>query len=350
MQEKTAVATAAEGKQRNGHEDKKIRPVPQLSKQDFTNEIDAAEPTPNTTWKDFLVLSEPEEIPPLIHFNNVPVATPGNHSLIIGKKKSRKTLFIVWFIAQFEGAINTDVLICDTEQGKRHVWKTLDRIERLTGARVHILSLRGLSPVQRKEVILQAIQEGKYKIVVIDGVRDLLSNINDPDQSTELITWIEFLTVTYNLHIVDILHQNKTDNNARGHLGSELLNKAEITIELELDEKAGCTIVKCESSRDIPFESFAFTHNEDGLPEVVSMPTKGKVITDSEKKRLLEFVFEGQLLKYKDVRDGIKTHFDVGINKASSLLAGFCRNGWIIKNGADRHPDTTYKLMVSAHD
>ncbi len=95
-----------------------------------------------------------------------------------------------------------------------------------------------------------------FKIIIIDGVRDLLSNINDPDQSTELLTWLERITTTKDVHIINVLHMNKTDTNARGHLGSELLNKAEITIELELDERSNCTTVKCESSRDTPFSVF----------------------------------------------------------------------------------------------
>jgi len=144
----------------------------------------------------------------------------------------------------------------------------------MTGFKVTILYLRGKSHTERKEIIEEAIKETKPKVVFIDGIRDLISNINDPDQATELITWLERITLTHGVHIVNVLHQNKTDNNARGHIGSELLNKAEITIDLERDEKADCTLVKCESSRDIPFESFAFTHNDQGLPEIVGTPLK----------------------------------------------------------------------------
>jgi hypothetical protein len=314
----------------------KIRPLPKP----------AGQPK-NVGWKDYLVTSEPLEVPVLIKIGSAPVATAGNHSLIIGKKKSRKTLFLVWLISKYTGNKATDVLICDSEQGKKHVWKTKERVKTLTKQDVHILSLRGLDPLERRAIIEAAVMEGKFKLVIIDGIRDLLSNINDADQCTELITWIESLTVANELHVINVLHLNKTDGQARGHIGTELLNKAEITIELELDEKANCTIVKCESSRDIPFETFAFTHNSDELPEVVLMPVKGTVMADSERKERLQHVFEGELLKYAEVLDGIKLHFDVGATRAEKLIAEFKRLGWIVLNGKPRSPDAVYKLMVT---
>jgi hypothetical protein len=350
--------TGKEVQRTNGHKVNGIntpkKPVPVIDLAHTTGEKalndlaqKAAQGTPIIDWKSYLITEEPEEVPPLISINGVPVCTPGNHSLIIGKKKSRKTLFIVWLIKQLAGDLSNNVLISDTEQGKRHVWKTRDRIKRASGYNVHVLSLRGISPEDRRKVIETAAQEGIIKLIVIDGIRDLLSNINDPDQCTELVTWIEWLTVTYGIHIINVLHQNKTDNNARGHIGTELLNKAEITIELELDEKANCTLVKCESSRDVPFESFAFTHDADGLPELVSVPHKGKAMTDFERKTRLGYVFEEGPLHRKELIAALKEHFEVGENKAGHLLAEFRRLGWIVKNGADHSPDTIYKLMVS---
>ena len=298
--------------------------------------------------KSFMIDQEPPEEIALIKIGNSPIATPGNHSLVIGKKKSRKTLFLGWILSQYNGNIDTDVLYFDTEQGKWHVWKTRDRIQRLTGKEVTTFYLRGQSPEERKRIIEHAIKKNPTppKLIIIDGIRDLISNINDPDQSTELITWIERITLQHKVHIVNVLHQNKTDGNARGHIGSELLNKAEVTIELELDEKAGCTVVKCESSRDIPFESFAFTHNSEGLPEIVNTPIKGKTMTEADQRLRLKQAFDGESAKYADAIEGIKTAFGVGENRAGSLLAEFQRRGLVVKNGRDRSPETVYKLMI----
>lgn len=330
-----------------------LKTVPKISNDVFEDgnlTTDNEHQPQETTYKKFLVTKKPVDILPLLVFVTAPIWTQGNHSLIIGKKKSRKTLFIVYLINEYikQGGLIEDILICDTEQGTKHVWKVRERIFRMTGQWINILALRGLNLSDRKRIIEEAIKDNSFKVVVIDGIRDLLSNINDPDQSTDLIILIEHFTVTYNLHVVNILHQNKTDNNARGHLGSELLNKAEITIELELDEKAGCTVVKCESSRDIPFEPFAFTHNADELPEIVSMPSNGQSFTESDQKHRLKNVFNEQQLKYQEAIDGIKEYFKLGTNKAGHLLADYIIKGWIVKNGKDRHPDTVYKLMINA--
>jgi len=46
-------------------------------------------------WRDFVISKEPPEEIPLNKIGEAPIATSGNHSLVIGKKKSRKSLFLV---------------------------------------------------------------------------------------------------------------------------------------------------------------------------------------------------------------------------------------------------------------
>lgn len=312
-----------------------------ISADNIRNEIKKA----GGSWREYLVVKEPPEVPPLIQYDSVAVCTPFNHSLVIGKKKSRKSLYITYLLSQYAGTME-DILVCDTEQGKRHVWRGRDRIYKLTGSYPYTLSLRGLAPQQRRNVIKAAIEDVQPKIVVIDGIRDLLSDINDPNQATDLITWIESITIT-GPHILNVLHQNKNDNNARGHLGSELVNKAELITVIELDAKSGASLVTCGNSRDIPFTEFAFTHGADGLPVVVSsIPSRGNVLSDADQKTRLQYVFDGGLLSYGEVISGIQAHFSVGANKAKALLAAFIRYGWVVKNGKERTPDTRYKLMI----
>lgn len=318
--------------------------APVMSAADFEN-ADIKE----LIWRNYLITEKPIEPPPLLSIDSIPVLLQENHSLIIGKKKSRKTLFIVWLIDMYlkQGGRIEDILICDTEQGKMQVWKIRDKIFRMTGRYVNSLSLRGKSPEERRDIIKQAIEESSFKIVFIDGIRDLLKNINDPVECTDLITWCEALITTYNIHIVNILHQNKNDNNARGHLGTELLNKAYITLELELNEQAGCTTVRCESGRDIPFKTFAFTHNADELPEVVSLPVKGKVLTEADQKEKLRYVFEDGPIKYKDVIKNIQMQFKVGETNAGYLLVDYVNKKWIMKDGKNHSRETVYKLLFN---
>lgn len=300
-------------------------------------------------WADVLMESEPPPDVPIIQRDGVTMATLGNNSLVTGKKKSRKTLFLIMLVQWFlEYNDENSVLLFDTEQGKSHVWKVRQKIFQLTGKWVPVFFLRGQSYQERQNIIQKTVQywPTKLKWIVIDGIRDLLSNINDPDQCTDLVTWVEKINVRYNIHITNVLHLNKTDNNARGHIGTELSNKAEMNYELEKDEKSDVTIVKCESSRDKPFETFAFTHSSDNLPELVNVPIKGNVLPNFERKKRLVEIFEDSVITYAKFIEGIREQFECGEKKAKSLAAEFKRIGWVMKDGNDS-TKANYKLLVS---
>lgn len=303
-----------------------------------------------TTWAEIMIADEPPEQTPLITIYGTPAATQGNHSLIIGKKKSRKSLFITWELGEFLKH-HSEAAVFDTEQGQRHVWKYRDRVFRQSGKLIPFFFMRGKSPKERMMIIEQTLEYWpvKLKLIVIDGIRDLISNINDPDQCSDLIVWLEKIILKYNVHVVNVLHLNKTDNNARGHIGSELLNKAEISIELELDEKTNVTVVKCESSREKGFENFAFTHSHDDLPMLTDTPMSGEIIPNEEQKNRLVTIFEAGPLGYKALIEALKDDFAIGERKAKQKISEFKRSGWIMANGERGSKNMTYKLNFSSN-
>lgn len=303
-------------------------------------------------WAERLLVTQPPPEIPLIQINGVTVATAGNHSLLTGKKKSRKTLFITWLMKLFfeqNQAQADDVILFDTEQGKSHVWKVKQKIKQLTGHDIPIHTLRGMPPVQRREYVTDTVRYWKKKprIIVLDGIRDFMSNINDADETTEVLVWLEAMVLQDNIHIMEILHLNKTDNNVRGHIGTELQNKAEITIELEKDEKSGVTIVKCESSRDKDFDSFSFTHGKDDLPEIVGTPIRGQDIPQDERRVRVIAAYADGPMTYKESVEELKKQFGIGKTKAEFLMAEITRLGWVVKGGNNRDPKALYKLMIT---
>ena len=90
------------------------------------------------------------------------------------------------------------------------------------------------------------------------------------------------------IHIHTVLHQNKNDEHARGHIGTELNNKAETIMQIEVDkEDKTVSVVEAVHIRDREFEPFAFRINEEAIPELVeSYLPKRKRSDDQPKSRL----------------------------------------------------------------
>jgi len=242
--------------------------------------------------------------PVIVSFNDIPICTKGNFSLITGKAKSRKTFLVSCMaasgicgfssIAGLTGSLNEDdqVLYFDTEQSTYHLQRTVQRICLQSGnpnpPNFAAYGLRPLSPAERLELVEHVIQTSKNPgLVIIDGVRDLLSEgINCEAEATSLTSKILRWTYEKMIHVVLVLHQNKADNNARGHIGSELSNKAEAVLSVAKDSKyPDISIVTPEYCRGIEPASFAFRINETGLPEITEE-------TDSREKNRLEKIGE----------------------------------------------------------
>jgi len=236
------------------------------------------------------ITTEYETQPEVLKIGDAVIGTLGNFSASIGKAKSKKTFncsaivasalindCVLNYISDFPEE-KRKVLYIDTEQGVSHCQKVLQRIYKLTGLStdqdcelLEFLALRKFSPEVRIAIIKQAIiHTDRLGLVIIDGIRDLVYDINNPTEATNIISMLMQLTDEYQIHIHVILHQNKGDDNARGHLGTELINKAETVIQVEKD-KNDHDISKVEAVhiRTKEFEPFAFRINDGGLPEVV---------------------------------------------------------------------------------
>ena len=195
-----------------------------------------------------LITDQEKEEKPLILQNQTTFLSRGNLACITGKAKSCKTFLISAIIASFledetltfsKGMKNGKVLHIDTEQSQSHVQNVQQRIYKLSGwdlfrsdDRLVTLALRPLSFEERMNVVSEAISEIKPDLVVIDGIRDLVEDFNDIKSSARTVSILMKLSEVYNCGIIVVLHQNKADNNARGHLGTELTNKVETMLQL----------------------------------------------------------------------------------------------------------------------
>ena len=112
--------------------------------------------------------------------------------------------------------------------------------------------------------------EGNNGLVLIDGVADLVSDVNDIKDGNECVRTLMRLSVEYDCHIMTVIHSNYGSDKATGHLGSTLYKKCETAISLEKSTThKGRVDVKCKLSRGYSFDNFSFEVSEYELPYVV---------------------------------------------------------------------------------
>ena len=198
--------------------------------------------------------------------------TKGNFSVIIGKAKAKKTFSITLLLADYLKNENIKrVLYFDTEQSKYHVQKAVKRIlikNGITPSNLDVFHFRSLTITERIELIEQAIYHyDDVDLVIIDGARELITSINDEEQATMVTSKFLKWTEERNLHLITVLHQNKGDNNARGTIGTEIMNKAELVLSVtKLEDIKDSSSVETVVSRNKEIPPFAFTIDEQGIP------------------------------------------------------------------------------------
>jgi len=312
---------------------------------------------------------QPPEI--ALKIGNASVGTLGNILSIIGKAKSRKSFFITMAIAVsiskdtifnlFKNELPKDkqtVLYFDTEQGKYHVQLALKRICKLVGVReprnLKVYGLRSLNPIERAELIEYAIENTpNLGIVFIDGIKDLITSINDEEQATMIVSKLMKWSEEKNILITTVLHQNKGDTNARGHIGSELNHKAETVLSItKLNENNMVSIVAPEMCRNLEPETFAFEIDENGIPYISDYQFESKPIKKMTKKELFEThkidiildifatssdlgIGYGQLLDHFKRAYLSKSSETLGDNNAKDYIKDLIETSYIVKSKED---------------
>jgi len=209
-----------------------------------------------------------------------PVMSLSNISLTLGAAKAKKTFYTTMvasaFIAGGKFLMQGDLmgrklLYIDTEQSKFHCQKIVKRLVKLTGIHEYnwdFIALRRYAEPELRLAIIKRMLDanfGAYQIVIIDGVVDLVYDFNNLKESTVIINKLMSWSEVYDCHINFILHMNKDGINARGHLGSIAIQKAESVFKVTKQDET-FSEVSCQASRNKAFKSFEFFINNDGLP------------------------------------------------------------------------------------
>jgi len=217
---------------------------------------------------------------------DTPIGTYGNFSFIQAAPKHNKTFLVSLLSAvylsgscrRFAGNLkghrgDRQLLHFDTEQGEFHAQTVFRRVLDMTGLsneNYKTYALRSVNYKERLNIIKVALDANpKAGLVVIDGIADLMSDVNNIEEANNLVQEIMSLTHQYKIHILTVIHTNFGSDKPTGHLGSALEKKAETQIQLERDVNDNKIIkASCKRSRGKAFDTFSFYVNEYGYPQM----------------------------------------------------------------------------------
>ena len=331
--------------------------------------------------KQLRITDEIQTAPEVLYANGSVIGTLGNFSASTGKAKSKKTFNVaaivgaslvngkvLGYTAEFPDDKRT-ILYFDTEQSPYHCQKVMERALRLAKLptdthpeNLKFAALRQLTPSLRFEVIEQAIiNTPGVGLVIIDGVRDLMYDINCAKESTDLIGKLMEWTDKIQIHIHTVLHLNKSDDNVRGHVGTELNNKAETVLQVSKSTTdSEVTEVSASCIRSMDFPPFAFSVDEYGLPEIVADYTFARQqkiqtfsyseLTPEQHRQALEIAFaDGDIKGCQNCEDRLKKAyaacgFPFGDGKVTKLKSFLMNKRMIVRsNGVYKYdPDFYY--------
>jgi hypothetical protein len=215
---------------------------------------------------------EPEAI---YRIGGAVIATPGNLSTVSAAAKTGKSAVIGAMLSAtmtppdgeadnfgiVAATANTGpVLHFDTEQADFDhdllLRSAMRRAEADTlSANIHSFWLKGKTPTECRTAIRMLCQyfardTGKLHSVFIDGVADLVDDVNQQDECNALVSELEAMAVRYKCPFITVIHQNPGSQKTRGHLGSQLERKAESNLQLEKDGET--TVIFSTKQRRAP--------------------------------------------------------------------------------------------------
>ena len=227
---------------------------------------------------------------------------------ITGKAKSGKTFVtsmlmaccnmrdVLSFHREHEPPLR--VLWYDTEQSdestqdilKNRVFRMVapapDLFSQRSGELFDVFNVRAVEWKERRSLLKEAVERYGPDLVIVDGIRDLVNDINDGVLAQEVMEELLHLATQKNCCIVCVLHQNKgsEDHNLRGWIGTELMNKA---FEVYACEKMmPQRVFKLEQTLTRKYDieqTLYFEVNEQGLPQSSVGPTDGMATAKTER-------------------------------------------------------------------
>ena len=190
---------------------------------------------------------------------------PNTINVVQGKKGSHKSrlteiLCIVMLSQMYEseyiGFLRDNskeyaVLYVDTERNiKEQFPYAIQKIKEKSGYKIDehpsnfdYISLIDVERSQRLDTLTEylKITREKYKdchlFIVMDVITDCIENFNDPRESMKLVDLLNETINNYDVTFLCVIHENPSSGDkARGHLGTEIINKASQVMQIGFEK------------------------------------------------------------------------------------------------------------------
>jgi len=176
-------------------------------------------------------------------------------------------------------------------------------------------------------------------IIIIDGLLDLIVNMNDEREASLVTKWLKKITKVYNVLLITVLHQSKSNLSTTGHIGSASDRFAQSTLDIVKEKEKNCYVLTSRFMRsDADFEPITLM-NFNGVFQQVETEVKkdtGKKasdLSDLESKALCNKIVVVPT-NYNDISDEIIERTATSKAYAKNLIKIWINKGWILK-GAD---------------
>ncbi|GAB3519459.1 AAA family ATPase [Emticicia fontis] len=285
----------------------------------------------------FLITSKTEakEIEPVITISNSVFAIKGGLSMITGLPKGGKTTVVKIMIETaymneiYEGYdclnirtvhepdksviyVNTEMTDADMVKFRNQICKHL-QVDSMPDT-FHIFHFLTLSPQRRMQLIEKAVEQaGNAVLLLIDGYADLVGSVNEEKECNEVVQKLQNIAQKYQVAVVGVIHENRGNQNTRGHIGQQLERKCVSSISVKKIREKKLFEIKSNMTRHSEdFEPIHYQYNQEGRLQLISEAMKEVVKFDKKKEEIefckLVFGIDKQL-KNTEVRERLRNHF-----------------------------------------
>ena len=145
---------------------------------------------------------------------------------------------------------------------------SVSSVESVVENKFDVFNVRRDAVSERLPMLEAAVRYRRPDLVILDGIRDLVADINDGVVAQNVVERLMHLAQEHHCCIVCVLHQNKSmeDRNLRGWIGTELKNKAFEVYECAKSCERIFTWSQTDTRKYDIADGLSFAVGDDGIP------------------------------------------------------------------------------------